>query len=65
MRTSIKFATKKEQDGPIQFLNVWIMKEGTSMKTTVYRKPPHTGQHLQCKSNHPPMWKRGDTELGV
>jgi hypothetical protein len=30
------------------------MKEGTSLKTTVYRKPTHTGQHLQLKSIPPP-----------
>jgi len=59
MRTTIKCTMKKERDSPIQFLNVWIMKVGTSLKTTVYRKPAHTGQHLQFKSNHLHMWKKG------
>ena len=59
MRTSIKCTMEKEQDGTVQFLNIWVKKEGTSLKTTVYRKPTHAGWHLQFKSIHPPQVEKG------
>jgi len=58
MRTSIKkFTMEKEDDVAIPFLVVLFVKERTSLKMTVYKKPTHTG-YLHFESNHPPQVKK-------
>jgi hypothetical protein len=58
LRPSIKFNMEIEPDSAIPFLNVLFIRKGT-LATKVYRKPIHTGQYLNFKSNHKPHVKRG------
>jgi predicted GIY-YIG superfamily endonuclease len=51
-----------EKNGTLPFLDVLVTKEGTSLKTTVYRKFTHMGCYLHFQSNHPQQVKRGVTK---
>ena len=46
LRTSYKFTVETEVDGQFRFLDVSVMKKESSLTTTVYRKPSHTGRYL-------------------
>ncbi|PNF31066.1 hypothetical protein B7P43_G17441 [Cryptotermes secundus] len=59
VRPSICFTMETESDNAISFLYVLVIREETALVTQVYRKPTHTGQYLNFKSNHPPHVKRG------
>jgi hypothetical protein len=59
LRPSINFTMEIESGSAIPFLNVLVIMKGTKLATKVYRKPTHTGQCLNFKSNHPPHVKRG------
>jgi hypothetical protein len=48
-----------ESDNTISFLDVLVIREGAALVTQVYKKPTHTGQYLNFKSDHPPHVKRG------
>jgi hypothetical protein len=55
LRPSNRSAMENDLDNVISFLNVLV--------TQVYRKPTHTGQYLNFKSNYlPPCKKRLDSE---
>jgi hypothetical protein len=59
VRSSICFTMETERDNVISFLDVLVIREGTTLVTQVYKKPTHTGQYLNFKSIHPPHVKRG------
>jgi hypothetical protein len=55
---SIQFTMETESESTIAFLDVLVIKEGTTLATKVYRKPTHTGRYFNFNSNHPPHMKR-------
>jgi hypothetical protein len=54
LRPSISFTMETEADNKIPFLDVLVIKKQSTITTTVYRKPSHTGYYLNFQSNHPP-----------
>ena len=50
---SIQFTREEESNGKIPFLDTMVEREGTSVTTTVYRKPTHTDRYLHFTSHHP------------
>ena len=56
---SIRFTIEKEEDGTLPFLDTRVHRcEGGSLRTSIYRKPTHTGSYLHFESNHPLSAKR-------
>ena len=49
----IEFTVKEEENNRILFLDCIIMRNGTKLKTKVYRKLTHTGQYINFTSNQP------------
>ncbi|GJQ77821.1 hypothetical protein Trydic_g16078 [Trypoxylus dichotomus] len=60
---SVKFTTELEVDNRIPFLDILVHKlsDGT-LRTTVCKKPKHTGQNLHFESNHSHNVKLGVAE---
>ncbi|XP_071949894.1 uncharacterized protein [Antedon mediterranea] len=51
---NIKFTTECMSNNTIPFLDILItLQSNRSLTTSVYRKPTHTDQYLNFKSNHP------------
>jgi predicted GIY-YIG superfamily endonuclease/uncharacterized protein (UPF0335 family) len=50
---------EKEKDSCLPFLDVLVKRTNEGIKTTVYRKPTHTGQYLNHGSNHSAATKQG------
>ena len=56
----IKFTMEVEEEGKIPFLDVLITRQGDGvLKTTVYRKPTHSGRGINFRSFHHPATKVG------
>ena len=52
-----KFTIEKEQNNPLNFLDVLVGKDGTGFLTSVYRKPTFTGQYIRWNSFCPKTGK--------
>jgi hypothetical protein len=48
-----------ESCNSIPFLDVPVTRRQTTLVTTVYKQPTHTGRYLSFRSNLPPHGKRG------
>jgi hypothetical protein len=59
IRPTIQFTMETEANNKIPFLDVHVIRKQSSIITTVYRKPTHTGCYLNFHLNHPPHVKRG------
>ena len=55
---NIEFTYEMEENGKITFLDVLIIRNNNTLKTTVYRKKTHNGVYLYWKFFAPPTWKR-------
>jgi hypothetical protein len=52
-----------ESEGAISFLDVLLIRKGTTLAIKVYRKPTPTGRYLNFKSNYPLLCeKKFDSE---
>jgi hypothetical protein len=49
---------EKESGSAIPFLDVLIIRKGTTLASEVYRKPAHTSGYLNFKSKYTPHVKR-------
>jgi hypothetical protein len=49
----------KQSESAILLLDVLLIKKENTLATKVYRKPTHSDQYLNFKSNHPPHVERG------
>ena len=55
---NIEFTYEMEENGKIAFLDVLIIRNNNTLKTTVHRKKTHNGIYLHWKSFVPPTLKR-------
>ena len=50
---AIRFTVNSKENGAIPFLDTTVKPEAdNTLSITVYRKPTHMGQYLQCDSHH-------------
>ena len=56
---SIQFTCEVEEDGKLPFLDVQLVKNGSNLETSVYRKKTHTNRFLHYNSHHHPKVKVG------
>ena len=54
---SIKFTFEEDKDNKILFLDVLILRNGSSIETTVYRKFTHNDVYLHWNPFSPNSWK--------
>ena len=55
---SIQFTFEVEKEGKLPFMDVTVHRCGSNLRTSVYRKPTHTGRYLDFASHHPTSAKR-------
>ena len=55
----IQFTREEEANNQTSFLDVMVKREDGSFRTTVYRKPTHTGMYTHFTSHHHPRVKSG------
>ena len=56
---NMKFTFEEEKDNKISFLDVLILRNGSSIETTVYRKFAHNDVYIHSDSFSPNSWKVG------
>ena len=54
---NIEFMYKVEENGKKKHLDILIIRNNSTLKTTVYRKKTHNGVYLHWKSFMPSTWK--------
>ena len=59
LRNSIQFTMEVEENSSLPFLDVLVTKNGSGLKTSVYRKKTHTDRYIHYTSNHHPAVKEG------
>ena len=59
LRRSIQFTCEVEEGGKLPFLDVRLVRNGSSLETSVYRKKTHTDRYLHYNSHHHPRVKVG------
>ena len=59
---NIEFTNVNEENGKIEFLEILIIRNNSTLKTTAYRKKTHNGVYLHWKSFAPPTWKRSTSQ---
>ena len=59
LRPSIQFTCEVEEGGKLPFLDVQLVRNGSSLETSVYRKKTHTDRYLHYNSHHHPRVKVG------
>ncbi|XP_065287619.1 uncharacterized protein [Dermacentor albipictus] len=57
-KPSIQFTAEQENNGRIPFLDVLVERPSSGLRSSVYRKPTHTGKYLSFDSAHPIGQKR-------
>ena len=55
---NITFTTEMEKDHKLPFMDVSVHRVQNRLRTSVYRKPTHTGRYLNFESNHTNTAKR-------
>ena len=55
---SIQFTLEEEKNQQLPFMDVRVHRGQNKLKTSIYRKPTHTGRYLNYSSNHPVSAKR-------
>ena len=55
----IQFTMEKEDNQKIPFLDVLVERRENKLHTDIYRKPTHTNNYLNYRSNHHPKVKMG------
>ena len=56
--TSITFTIEEEHNNRLSFMDATVHRYGRHLKTSVFRKPTHTGRYLDFSSHHPENAKR-------
>ena len=56
---NVKFTFEEEKDNKISFIDVLILRNDSSVETTVYRKLAHNDVYLHWDSLSPNSWKVG------
>ena len=59
IRPFIQFTMEKEQDNKLLFLDVLVTSTVQRFRSSVYHKPPYTGQYLNFNFHHPYTVKKG------
>ena len=55
----MKFTFQEEKDNKISFLDILILRNGSSIETTVDRKFAHSDVYIHSDSFSPNSWKVG------
>ena len=59
---NIQFTYESENNNQLAFLDVLLIRNNTTIKTTVYRKSTNSDIYLNWKSFSPCSWKRGTSK---
>ena len=59
LRPNIQCTCEVEEGGKLPFLDVQLVRNGSSLETSVYRKTTHTDRYLHYNSHHHPRVKVG------